>query len=284
MAKLRFAFHTSKKLFLAMDYYPAGSLDAILESRACRRKDARQASRLVGAQLAAALARVHDLRVVHRDVKPSNVLVDGRGRVFLSDFGLATRVPRKGASLKKRSFAGTVNYAAPELLLKSHETFNAAVDCWALGCLLYEMIEGDPPFARPSARETFAKIAGGDPAPRPADVDDDCATTLAHLLEKTPSKRLDADGAPNSRWWSTLAFSALEDGDGPLSAIAAVVSECAAYDNDAPTDPALADLFADDDDVAGAGALANGGATDAFAGFGRPESIAQRPSDANVFV
>ena len=144
-----------------MDYYPAGSLDAILESRACRRKDARQASRLVGAQLAAALARVHDLRVVHRDVKPSNVLVDGRGRVFLSDFGLATRVARKGASLKKRSFAGTVNYAAPELLLKSHETFDAAVDCWALGCLLYEMLEGDPPFARPSARETFAKIAGG---------------------------------------------------------------------------------------------------------------------------
>ena len=57
----------------------------------------------------------------------------------------------------------------------------------------------------------------------------------------------------------------------------------AAYDDDAPTDPALADLFADDDDVAAA-ALANGGATDAFAGFGRPESIAQRPSDANVFV
>ena len=67
---------------------------------------------------------------------------------------------RPGGAVKKRSFAGTVNYAAPELLLKSRETYGGAVDCWALGCLLFEMLDGDPPFKAATARETFTRIAG----------------------------------------------------------------------------------------------------------------------------
>ena len=277
VAKLRFAFQSPSKLFLAMDYYPAGSLDAVLESRAFRRKDARAAARRVGAELAAALGRVHELCVLHRDLKPSNVLVDAAGHVALSDFGLATRVDRPGGVVKKRSFAGTVNYAAPELLLKSRETYGGAVDCWALGCLLFEMLEGAPPFKAPTARETFTRIAGPEPAPVPGDVDEDCATTLAHLLEKDPGRRLAAAKAPDSRWWCTLDFAALDREPGPLASIAAVITECAKMDDD-ELDPSIADLFAYD----GGGDDAD---ADAFAGFGRAESVAERPSDAtNVFV
>ncbi|KAK7239549.1 protein serine/threonine kinase [Aureococcus anophagefferens] len=276
VAKLRFAFQTPSKLFLAMDYYPAGSLDAVLESRAFRRKDARAAARRVGAELAAALGRVHELCVLHRDLKPSNVLVDAAGHVALSDFGLATRVGRPGGVVRKRSFAGTVNYAAPELLLKSRETYGGAVDCWALGCLLHEMLAGAPPFRAPTARETFARIAGPEPAPAPGDVDEDCATTLAHLLEKDPGRRLAAAKAPDSRW-CTLDFAALDREPGPLASIAAVITECAKMDDD-ELDPSIADLFAYDGGGDGADA-------DAFAGFGRAESVAERPSDAtNVFV
>ena len=89
-----------------------------------------------------------------------NVLVDQRGHVRLSDFGLATRLPAAGSRQQKRSFAGTVQYAAPELLLKQHTTFGAEIDCWALGCLLFELLSGRPPHDAPTARETFASIVG----------------------------------------------------------------------------------------------------------------------------
>ena len=125
---------------------------------------------------------------VHRDVKPSNVLVDQRGHVRLSDFGLATRLPAAGSRQQKRSFAGTVQYAAPELLLKQHTTFGAEIDCWALGCLLFELLSGRPPHDAPTARETFASIVGNkQPAwPSGNDVSDVSIITLKKMLERNP--------------------------------------------------------------------------------------------------
>ncbi|KAH8048757.1 serine/threonine kinase [Aureococcus anophagefferens] len=265
VAKLRFAFQSPSKLFLAMDYYPAGSLDAVLEPLLGAGRRARPRA----GELAAALGRVHELCVLHRDLKPSNVLVDAAGHVALSDFGLATRVGRPGGVVRKRSFAGTVNYAAPELLLKSRETYGGAVDCWALGCLLHEMLAGAPPFRAPTARETFARIAGPEPAPPPGDVDEDCATTLAHLLEKDPGRRLAAAKAPDSRW-CTLDFAALDREPGPLASIAAVITECAKMDDD-ELDPSIADLFAYD---------GGGGGRWTRWLASPPRSVAERPSDA----
>ena len=271
VAKLRCAFQSMERLYLAMDYYPAGSLDAVLASRSFRRSDARQAAQKVGAELAAALTQIHAFRVVHRDVKPSNVLVDQRGHVRLSDFGLATRLPAAGSRQQKRSFAGTVQYAAPELLLKQHTTFGAEIDCWALGCLLFELLSGRPPHDAPTARETFASIVGNKQPNWPSgnDVSDVSIITLKKMLERNPDKRLRAADCHAAPWFASLNFSALDVDAGPLAAIATVIAECNSLEEHDGED--LDALFRDD-------RLSMRGSGDAFAGFGRPESeFSRRP-------
>jgi serine/threonine protein kinase len=208
---------------------------------------------------------------VHRDVKPSNVLVDQRGHVRLSDFGLATRLPAAGSRQQKRSFAGTVQYAAPELLLKQHTTFGAEIDCWALGCLLFELLSGRPPHDAPTARETFASIVGNkQPAwPSGNDVSDVSIITLKKMLERNPDRRLRAADCHAAPWFSSLNFSALDVDAGPLAAIATVIAECNSLEEHDGED--LDALFRDD-------RLSMRGSGDAFAGFGRPESeFSRRP-------
>ncbi|KAH8092276.1 serine/threonine kinase [Aureococcus anophagefferens] len=265
VAKLRFAFQTPSKLFLAMDYYPRGAS----APRAARRRTRARAPRRRGARGGPG-PRPRALRA-----PPGPEAVErARRRRGPRRSPTSPRDARPpGGVVRKRSFAGTVNYAAPELLLKSRETYGGAVDCWALGCLLHEMLAGAPPFRAPTARETFARIAGPEPAPAPGDVDEDCATTLAHLLEKDPGRRLAAK-APDSRW-CTLDFAALDREPGPLASIAAVITECAKMDDD-ELDPSIADLFAD-----GGG---DGRGRRRRSRFAR-RSVAERPSDAtNVFV
>mmetsp|Transcript_3525 Transcript_3525/g.10647 ORF Transcript_3525/g.10647 Transcript_3525/m.10647 type:complete len:254 (-) Transcript_3525:28-789(-) len=248
-----------------MDYYPAGSLDAVLRSRAFRRRDSREAARGVGAELAAALRQLHAFCVVHRDVKPSNVLVDDRGHARLSDFGLATRLPKPDGVVAKRSFAGTVNYAAPELLKRTATTFGAAVDCWALGCLIYEMLEGRTPFEAETARETFSRIVEDRDPAWPADADADALSTMRHFLARDPKARLTAAESVESPWFGALDFAALDGKAGPLAAVAAVLAECDGMESD-DADAELHRLFRD------AGPKTPEGGSEGFAGFSRPES------------
>jgi len=210
VARMRFAFHSVSKLYIAMDFFPNGSLHAVLSKDTANRKYGRKAARLLAAELACALEHVHRACVVHRDVKPSNVLVDARGHVALSDFGLATRTTSRGADLRKRSFVGTVDYAAPELLLKSENRYGSGVDCWALGCLIFETCAGLPPFHADTTRETFAKIVRAEPKWKTiTNLNPDAKATMVKLLAKKPGDRLGSDGVDGFRrkdvpWFATL--------------------------------------------------------------------------------
>jgi serine/threonine-protein kinase len=143
----------------------------------------------LAAQLARGLDELHRRGIVHRDVKPSNVLFDTDGRAALSDFGLAravdsTRLTREGQLL------GTPHYLAPELIEGAEAT--PASDVYALGCLLYECVAGAPPFATRRLTELgFAHLA--EPAPDPRDHRPDLpagvAAALLAALEKDPAAR-----------------------------------------------------------------------------------------------
>ena len=100
----------------------------------------------VVSQAAGALDAAHDRRLVHRDVKPSNVLLDGRGHVYLADFGLSRRLGEPGATVGAAQSLGTIDYVAPEQM--RGEEANRRADLYSLGCLLYECVTGKPPFAR----------------------------------------------------------------------------------------------------------------------------------------
>ncbi|MEQ2207137.1 G protein-coupled receptor kinase 6, partial [Xenoophorus captivus] len=94
-----------------------------------------------GAEICCGLEDLHRERIVYRDLKPENILLDDHGHIRISDLGLAIHVP-DGQSIKGR--VGTVGYMAPEVVMNERYTFSP--DWWALGCLLYEMIEGQSPF------------------------------------------------------------------------------------------------------------------------------------------
>ncbi|MGA5701364.1 serine/threonine-protein kinase [Peterkaempfera bronchialis] len=145
----------------------------------------------VGAQVLAALHRGHQVGVLHRDVKPANVLLErGTGRVVLTDFGIAT-FEGSSALTRPGDLVGSPDYLAPERA-QGHRP-GPESDLWALGATLYTAVEGDSPFRRGSPLSTLAAVVG-DPLPEPR-----CAGALTPvlraLLEKDPHARPSADEA-----------------------------------------------------------------------------------------
>jgi len=144
---------------------------------------------VLAAQLGRGLDALHDQGVLHRDIKPSNVLLDGDGRAALADFGLAraadsTRLTGEGQVL------GSLHYLAPELIEGGEAT--PASDVYALGCLLYECLAGEPPFAGGSAAEiAFSHLAEAPPDPRERrpELSDELTAALVAALEKDPAGR-----------------------------------------------------------------------------------------------
>ena len=171
--------------YLVMPMYPGGSLAGCLRSGPLDVDGTVE----LAAQLARGLDELHGRGIVHRDVKPSNVLFDADGLAALSDFGLArtvdsTRLTREG------QLVGTPHYLAPELIEGAEAT--AASDVYALGCLLYECVVGEPLFAARRLTELgFAHLA--EPAPDPREQRPELpagfAEALLAALEKDPAAR-----------------------------------------------------------------------------------------------
>jgi len=172
-------------VFLVLPLYPGASLAARLRTGAL---DPAETADLA-AQLARGLDELHRCGIVHRDVKPSNVLFDAEGRAVLSDFGLArtadsTRLTQDGQLL------GTPYYLAPELIEGLEAT--PASDLYALGCVLYECVTGGPPFAAHRLTELgFAHLTepAPDPRGRRPDLPADFALALLTALDKDPAAR-----------------------------------------------------------------------------------------------
>ena len=97
------------------------------------------------AQIAAALEAAHEAGLVHRDVKPSNVILTNEDHVYLTDFGLAKRAGTAPGLTAEDQMLGTIDYVAPEQIEGSEP--DARSDIYSLGCVLFEMLTGEPPFA-----------------------------------------------------------------------------------------------------------------------------------------
>ena len=149
------------ELYIAMRFVEGSDLRALLHE-----KGALEPGRALAIveQVADALDAAHERGLVHRDVKPSNVLIDHRGHAYLADFGLSRRLGEAGAALNATQSLGTVDYAAPEQI--RGEEVDGRADLYSLGCLLHECLTGEPPFKRPSEAATlFAHLEEEPPAP-----------------------------------------------------------------------------------------------------------------------
>jgi len=184
VASLWYAFQTESKLYMVLDYCPGGDLYFRL-NRESKGRFSENVARFVASELFLALAHLHSLDIVHRDLKAENILIDDEGHIKLTDFGLSKQnVTGKDATF---SFVGTPEYIAPEILLnKGH---GKAVDWWSYGILLYEMLVGQPPFTSMNARVTYDRILREDPY-FPTFLGKDARALIQGLLQRDPVRRL----------------------------------------------------------------------------------------------
>jgi serine/threonine protein kinase len=129
-------------LYITMRLVEGTDLRALIAAEG--RVDPLRAARIVR-QVGAALDSAHARGLVHRDVKPANVLLGRADHVYLSDFGLAKRAEEAGGLTRQGSIVARAEYVAPEQL--TEDRVDALTDVYALGCLLFEALTGEPPFA-----------------------------------------------------------------------------------------------------------------------------------------
>ncbi|MFF2384333.1 serine/threonine-protein kinase [Streptomyces sp. NPDC058108] len=144
----------------------------------------------LGAEVAAALGAAHRAGVLHRDVKPANVLVSQSGRVVLSDFGIAM-VEGSSSLTLTGEMVGSPEFLSPERALGQES--GPASDLWALGILLYRVVEGRSPFRQDTPLMTLRAIV--DEVVPPAQAAGPLAPVIDGLLRKDPGERLTADEA-----------------------------------------------------------------------------------------
>jgi len=149
-------------LYLVMRFVPGTDLHALLRREGAL--DPVRAARVV-AQVADALDAAHAAGLVHRDVKPANVLIAGE-HVYLSDFGITRFQEADTQITDSGGWVGTVDFMSPEHL--QGEPTDARSDVYALGCVLYTALTGSPPYRRPTVPQTITAHLH-DPPPRPSD-------------------------------------------------------------------------------------------------------------------
>jgi WD40 repeat protein/tRNA A-37 threonylcarbamoyl transferase component Bud32 len=157
---------------------------------ASSKESASRAAKLV-ATVARAVDHVHQRGVLHRDLKPGNILLDNAGRPLVSDFGLARRLDQSG-SLVAGAIEGTVEYMAPEQARGLPGAVTTAADVYSLGAVLYALLTGRPPLKGVNHLETLLLVVGKAPAlPRSlnARVPRDLEVICLKCLEKEPSRR-----------------------------------------------------------------------------------------------
>jgi serine/threonine protein kinase len=177
--------------YLVTELAEGGSLDNLLRSpgRPATRLPLRQALVYLE-QLASALDEAHRAGIIHRDIKPKNILLDRQGRVLLADFGLAMTINHSVALKTMNNVWGTPEYTAPEVW---EDKVGKASDIYALGAVLFEMLTGQPPFQ--GSLPALLKQHLHDPVPRLRDRCPDLAYpvnldyVLAQAMAKDPARR-----------------------------------------------------------------------------------------------
>src|SRR5258705_5246713 len=151
----------------------------------------RQAAELI-AKVARIVHYAHEHGILHRDIKPGNILLDAKGEPHLTDFGLARLVESESSVTQTLDVLGTPSYMAPEQAVGNNAAVSSNTDVYGLGAVFYQMLTGQPPFAGGTTYETIRLLL--DTQPRPPrllnpKVDRDLSTICLKCLEKDPKRR-----------------------------------------------------------------------------------------------
>ncbi|KAI0411701.1 serine/threonine-protein kinase [Xylaria grammica] len=175
-------FHDSRRIFLILEYAAGGELYRVLQREG--RFSERRAAKYV-AQVTLSLLYLHGKNIMHRDMKPENILLGLHGELKLADFGYSVHAP----SNRRDTLCGTLDYLPPEMIQSREVSYTKAVDQWTLGVLTYEFLTGQPPFEDTVAL-TRRRIVNRDMKPLPSFISSEAKDFVNSLLHLDPSKRL----------------------------------------------------------------------------------------------
>ncbi|CAD8073895.1 unnamed protein product [Paramecium sonneborni] len=185
--KLAFSFQNERKLYFVLEYCPGGELFNLLQKK---KKLTEDQCRFYVCQMILAIEYLHENNIIYRDLKPENVILDADGYIRITDFGLS----KKNVKQDKDAYSvcGTPEYLAPEILMK--QGHGKPVDWWTLGCIIFEMITGMPPYYSNQRSELFEQIKFSFPK-YPQSLSSVLKNLLEGLFQKQPEKRLGYNGA-----------------------------------------------------------------------------------------
>uniref|UniRef100_A0A674D5B5 non-specific serine/threonine protein kinase n=1 Tax=Salmo trutta TaxID=8032 RepID=A0A674D5B5_SALTR len=182
LTSLKYSFQTKDRLCFVMEYVNGGELFFHLSRERVFSEDR---TRFYGAEIVSALDYLHSAKIVYRDLKLENLMLDKDGHVKITDFGLCKEGITDTATMK--TFCGTPEYLAPEVL--EDNDYGRAVDWWGLGVVMYEMMCGRLPFYNQDHEKLFELILMEE-IKFPRTLSSDSKSLLSGLLIKDPNKRL----------------------------------------------------------------------------------------------
>jgi serine/threonine protein kinase/Tfp pilus assembly protein PilF len=174
--------------YFSMRFVEGGQLDEVVRHKPI---SIRQAAELI-AKMARTVHYAHEHGIVHRDIKPGNILLDVKGEPHLTDFGLARLVETESAMTRTMEVLGTPSYMAPEQAVGNNAQFTSATDVYGLGAVLYQLLTDHPPFAGGTTFDTIKLMLDTEPQqPRlwNRKIDRELSTICLKCLEKDPTRR-----------------------------------------------------------------------------------------------
>ncbi|KAG9046478.1 pkb-activating kinase-like protein [Tulasnella sp. UAMH 9824] len=253
--KMHYTFHDDTSLYFVLDLAPNGELNSLIRKLG---SFSYPMVKYYTAQLVDTLQYIHNMNIVHRDVKPENVLLDAERRIKITDFGSAKILDEEKPAAtsaaeeeqpRASSFVGSSLYVSPELLTRSIAT--KAADVWALGSIIYYMIAGDPPFKSMSEYLTFEKIKKCDYVFPPDDsehaFDPEAKDLVQKIFNLDPAERITTQQIRTHPFLSSVTWATLWTEPAPLP--------ISGTRGPPPPPPRMSDVFDDDDDDDDVGAM-----------------------------
>jgi hypothetical protein len=204
IAKLHCTFQTVDKVYFVFQYYNGGELFHHLSKG---KKLGEHQIKHIAAQIYLTLTYLHSKSIIYRDMKPENIILDKFGNIKLVDFGMAK--DDVTANKFTSTFCGTNEYIPPEIV--KGEDYGCSCDWWSFGILLFEMLNGFPPFAEQNKNTLFKKIIHDDPVFGDSKLSSECKDLIFLLLKKNVSMRIKPEEIPNHPWFKQINFKDMLD-------------------------------------------------------------------------
>uniref|UniRef100_A0A8P4GR78 Serine/threonine-protein kinase N2 n=2 Tax=Dicentrarchus labrax TaxID=13489 RepID=A0A8P4GR78_DICLA len=205
LVNLHGCFQTSDHVCFVMEYLPGGDLMIHIHNNVFTEAQ----TRFYSACVVLGLEFLHLNKIIYRDLKLDNLLMDADGFVKITDFGLCKE--GMGHGDRTSTFCGTPEFLAPEVL--TDDNYTRAVDWWGMGVLIYEMLVGESPFPGEDEEEVFDSIVNDD-VQYPGSLPPGAVSIIQKLLKKNPLKRLgagerDANEVKGDKFFETIDWEAL---------------------------------------------------------------------------